>query len=81
MKEHPQGQSVQQDAEDEHDRVDGWEHQLRYPCVSGARLRPIEALDRCGVHGCQCPLSQITTHTKGNKHFIIFGVLCLKAVF
>lgn len=57
--EHPQGQSVQRDAGEEDDGVDGWEHQLCYPCVPGARLRPIEALHHRGIHDFQCQLLQI----------------------
>lgn len=69
MKEHPQGQSVQQEADAEHDCVDDWEHQLRYPRVSGAPLRPIEARYHGGVHGLQGQLLQTNTHAKANKHF------------
>lgn len=56
MNEHPQGQSIQQDAHEENNSVDGREHQLCRLQVSGAPLRPVEALHPCHIRGFQCHL-------------------------
>lgn len=78
MNEHPQGQSIQQDAHEENNSVDGREHQLCRLQVSGAPLRPVEALHPCHIRGCQCHLLKKHIHKVKQEAFHDFRMLLVK---